>query len=651
MLSSKDPGAFLDLLEDLLQEAQSVRQRYEDEWDENLEFYLGDQWKHNPPEGLEQFTLNLTQSAIIAAAAVQTENRPVVNITPRETGDPPLFFLTEEAAARIGANPSEPIPEQAVQQLTMGAVDPATGAMAPGPVLPEEIIPVTDEVVAQAIKTVIDAMWDRSGLDYMLIQNVLNTGIVGHQPMLVEYDDKTYSPKFTNIHQRSVWIDPIATSVDDAEYVIYLQVMSKERGKRLYPDAAEAIDKEAGDGSRIHARVLSESTSLGAPFENTTFNRDMVVISTCWKRNEPIPMSADEAVEAGVVEPRMVPATVDPLTGMETPGTQEMLDDKPVFTVVETGEATVEGQENWPTKYGIMQWQMVGDYLIDARECPYRDIPVGWNINIPKPHSPYGQGEPHRLKDIQKCINRVASILHNHLRYFQSPQQSAPQSVVDAIGGLDKAYAHPGRLWTGPDDLFQLYGGKFISTEQTPILNESYVSYFQILRDVFSEVSGRADVLQGRAKSEWSGRTVEALQVAARGPIGFKSFHTEKMIRYIVELMKGMILDFLPESEWQRVVSKYPITVLRAIRNKAKSLDCDIAVEVASGKGQVRRVEEEKYMVLRKMMAVDLETFLDRLSVPNPKAVAQRVQAEMAAMAPQQESSNDQNGSGQKESK
>ena len=64
--------------------------------------------------------------------------------------------------------------------------------------------------------------------------------------------------------------------------------------------------------------------------------------------------------------------------------------------------------------------------IVDRGPNPFDEIPVAWNVNLPRPDTPYGIGDPENVHDLQDALNRVASHLHNHLRYFASPQEYVP---------------------------------------------------------------------------------------------------------------------------------------------------------------------------------------------------------------------------------
>jgi len=614
-------------LEGLVQEAQAIRSREERRWDQNFRRVYGDQWDKKAPEGLKQFTLNLTQNAIIATVAVQTEQRPRVRITPRETSEDGLVYLKPAAAQMLASMGLQLTPDEmsGMMPISQEATELVTANF--GALSEQDAYVVNDAVVAEVLTKILETLWDRADTDFHLIQNVMNTSVIGHQAMLCQWDAGTNSYQLMNIHQMNGWIDPISTGIHDAEYFVWDQVVSAEAAKATWPEHAALIDSVKQTGSIGNAQASGFIAQIGAPYRDVTFERPMVRVQTAWLRNYRVPIPLDEALQSGAVTVAMVDQP-DPATGQVAP---TQVDET---YMLPTGELTAPDNENWPHKTIIRQVQRILDTVISDVECPYRDIPIGWNINIPIMYSPYGQGEPDRLEDLQQNVNRVFSILHNHLQYYQSPMEVMPQSVKDALKESERqTFAHPGRQISVPDELFTMFGGNVSSIMPMPQLPTSYVQYAAQLIDIFKYISGNVDVLSGQAKSDWSGELVKALQGSARGPISFKSTNTERMIRRITQLVLGCILDLMPESEWAKIVTKYPPHVLKAIRDRAKVFDHDIIVEVASGKGVVKQVENEKYLALYDRKALDVLTLLEKLEVPNAEMIVKRLGLQASAQA------------------
>lgn len=643
------------LLEDLFQEAKPLRSEYEPEWDTSFNRYIGNHWEKAAPQGLHQFTDNRIQAAVIASAAVQTEQRPRVKLNPVESNDPPIVFLTPSGALKLEqaeqsfaqpaapTDPNAPVdpaaqapaqPQIPIVDLTPGQIageepistelwttlaeitkviqQPALDPMGiPSPELPPQVteepifddqdfILVTDSTVAESLQVVVDTLLDRIGFDYKLIQNILNKSVAGHQDMLCQWSFDKGVPELVNIHQKNCWIDPTATNIDDAEYFIYAQVISADEAVERFPEEEAYIRKHASEGqlTEIEGIVLG-TTDLGEP-SRTDFHRDMVALVTLWKRHERFEN-----------DPAQVEASM------------------------------LAGTPMSPTRSGIAQVMMIGDKVLFDEECPYIDIPIARNINIPIPHRPYGQGDPKRLEDLQQLINRLLSIAHNHYKYFQAPQQFLPQSVRDSVGSeIKNLHSHPGRTVTIPDDLFSQLGGKISLVQDPPTFSPAIVELLQLVINEFKEISGFTDVLTGKPHSgAESGKAIQSLQSAARGSIGFKSLGTELAVQQVIRLLVGMIRDFMTEQQFARSCSKYPKPVLASIKQRLKNLDFDISVEVVSGRGTSKQAEEDKARMDFQMGLETLPGALERLGRPNAQQKAEDIMNERNGLLPGQEAS------------
>jgi len=154
---------------------------------------------------------------------------------------------------------------------------------------------------------------------------------------------------------------------------------------------------------------------------------------------------------------------------------------------------------------------------------------------------------------------------------------------------------------------------------------------------VFDDIASQPDVARGESTPEaTSGRAIEALQTAARGVFGYLAKQTEELARDITKLMLGVIRRQLPEHECLRACSKYPIQVVRAIRERSLTLEHDIKVELTGASGETKRAEQEQARADYKAGLLSQETVLEKLGVPNVEAEMQRMIAERQPQAPTQ---------------
>lgn len=615
-------------IESLITEAQQYRAPHEMVWHRNVRRYGGDHWDKKAPDGHSQFTHNITQTAIIATAAVQLEQTPRVRFEPRETSEPSVAFIKPESAQKaeqFGLSPGqlegiEPIPPQVYeymlayedfQVIETGNPDMPQAAERVPVFSEDDFYVVNDQVAAEAYQEVHDAMWQRVDADHEWVENVINKSIVGHCGMLIEWNDEKHIYELKNRHELDIWIEgEEATGVHNAEYVILSQMMSVDGAVSKWPEHAEAI-RSYSNRSRDH-RYRNKHIQ----------QRDMVQLYTLWKRNEQLPMSDEEALASGEVE-----------EALDELGQPVVIDGSPVYRAGD--RLTTRGDDIWPTRTGIRQVVLVADQEIYNGECPFDDIPIAWNVNIPLPHSPYGQGTPEKLEDLQQAVNRVLSILHDWIKNNPHPSVVVPESVAKQWGQLGSLFTHPGQTRSVSDADYMAFNGKVVDQYVPSPISQAAVSFFRDLIEEHNRASGHSDVLQGIASGGVeSGRAIEALQQAARGQLGLISRFTERAIKQMVRITMGLVRDYLPESEWAKYITKYPPHVLRYVIQRANSLHYDISVEIVSGKGAIRRVEEEKALLLRQGGDLSRETVLDMTGIPDAKGEAKRVMQEQAAMQP-----------------
>jgi hypothetical protein len=702
---SKNPNdetTIVAYVDGFLQEAAVRRIPHEIQADSNLSMYTGNQWQTAAPGNMERLVVQRTQDSIIAVVAIQTEQKPKVSLTPRESMDEPIYFVntvalkstppTEELSRLLSLVPPEcvqggvdpasgqpippaPLPEDVAQTIQLAIQQAsllASQAGLPSPIPDNILVPVNDRVAAEATQTVFDALWDRCDADYYVSENLLNSNIIGWQFMLYEWDDKEQNHVLSNPNFLQVHIDPLASDISRAQYVIYDQIMSADEAVAMYPQLEASIREMATEGV---LRPAGYNYRLPYVYQHLNFRRSMIIVRTAWLRNAAFPMTEEEALATGklvreevtevIEEPK---PEIDPIelgeglvnpeaaggvlgggepvpelgqesvdespqeqageasidrgdsvdvpepeaggvpaeAGSEVPAVAEVIE--PVRTATRVVYRLPDGQEtspdadNWPTRPGIRQIRIIVNKVVDDRECEFWDIPLCHNVNVPLPYSPFGQGEPQRLEGLQKALNAIISDVVNMYDNHSAPSVMLPQSVNDRMPAWAREmYTAPyGTKAVVPDDLWQLFGGKLSTYIDPPSVPTDAYQIIELLLRLMDETSGHTEVLQGKASASWSGEAIGALQKAAKGTIGFKSRRTERVLKRLVRLMVTNIIHRMTAEDWARYVGKYPVHVLYALQDHAKSVDIDISIEITSGSGISRTSEQQMAMMARR---------------------------------------------------
>ena len=630
----KDADDKVGRITDLLQESSMGRWSFINQAFQNDTMYLGHIPENDVPlPGLSYMLINKTSQAIISHAQIQVETRPRIVITARQTSVEPRFYMTRKSLLAIrkaiDSNILPAFDEQAVTEELL-PVDPIEGAeevspdeadgvesmgfafgmldeseaqsfevtksfldrvvplMQPWMTLSEDvaapliteadIVQVDDTMTASAIQNNIDIAWDYDDRDLWLRNNIVNTLKFGTQGAMFIFDKESRKSHVFDIHLLNLFLPPNCTGIKDAEYVIVREITSAKEAKERFPYASKEIDEYQQRGTSTMT-TLTGTMGEQAPYQGQYFGRNMIEVWHVWLRNERFPMSPDDAIENGKVVMRN--------------GRFFLTDED--YNI--TDEVVEVDKGKWPKKLGIRYQQMVGNQIVYDEECGHYDIPVVLNQNVPVSYSPWHQGEPERLWFVQKLIDKISSIIIDHITYFRSPQQILPATVYKRLKGLNSVYSHPGRDAWLDDGTFETYREFFSSGRgfyiQPPPMPDRYVDLWQLSMRLFDELSGHSGVLQGRSPgANSSGKLVQELQNAARATISFKAAATETMIKNVAKLEIDAWSKWMPLFMWAKANDQYPPEVLAAIRERSRGMEFSVVAEVPSGGGENRKQKQ-----------------------------------------------------------
>lgn len=631
---SKHAGA-TSYLSYLAEEASDGRAAWIDVADRNVEIYTyGAALDEYDPA---KILVNEIQSAIIAAVDIQTKQPPVANLAPVETGEPAQTYWAGplEAALQLGvppeclvpmddpANPGATVPPQPIDEITAERLKTIrdTGYF------PEDwMVDVDDKTVSDTFQTVHDVYYARSGGARFLRQNLLANSIKGCQFALLEFDNERQRFMFKNLYLRQVYIDPICEDIADAAYAGVDLVIDANEAKSLWPELSDAIEKESSDGQ---PQRPDSSTSLGSMLERN-FRRNMVTLRVFWIRNEPAPLSPEDALAGGHVEPFVnLGETAEDATqaGYLKPGTDTQVD---------------PAHAEWPTRRVLRQITQLVSTIVDDKECEHADIPLLHNVNIPVPGQPWGIGEPMRLTGLQRARSRMLNAITEHAEYFKSPIVTVSQSVyADLPDSVKDTGVKPGLMLVVPNDQWMATGGKILSIQDPPQTPPGLIEGQSILHQEISEQSGHSDAMRGVSEGSGdSGKKIELLQQAGSSQVSFKAQRTADMIEQQTRLMLHIYVHVLTCEQIGQVVSKYKPHILEAICERGKRAEWDVKVEIAAGTGAM--VAQRKQEAITLLNTVDpstgetvigMETAREMLSIDNQQEISRRKAALAAAQA------------------
>jgi len=116
--------------------------------------------------------------------------------------------------------------------------------------------------------------WDREKMSKKLFQELITTLVVGTSVWFLPWDSKAKNVKAVPVNPFNIFPDPLATSVEDAEYIIYATYRHQERLRRLFPDKADNLT-----GGQINYGELVHDNDKNARIDN------QILVLEVWTRD------------------------------------------------------------------------------------------------------------------------------------------------------------------------------------------------------------------------------------------------------------------------------------------------------------------------------------------------------------------------------
>jgi hypothetical protein len=710
-----DPAAIATYVDSLVRECANDprRQAWEAEAERGVNLYLGNHYQTANVNGTARVVLNRIQNGVIALMAIQGGDPAHVTFTPRESGEPPVHFLNtklpqgraiaDDIAAQSAGRwtPDQPLPDedvdlikgriaaeqQAARQFDAmlaqaqaagappAAVEQLQAGRPPEPTPDDVLVEVSDRTKADALQTIFDAMWDACDAQWTVAENILLKNVLGMQPTLYEFDDDAKRPILTNIHAKQAFFDPLRADLRRQQYAIYDEPISADEAVALYPHLEGPIRATFAQGS---IRWPGTRTYDPGFAYQQSFERDMGVVRHAFIRSQPYPLTPEQAVAAGKLDARDVPAgpprsLLGPggeCPGCGAPGMDALplascpdcgapfghqptrpghflpgTDEEVTETVPDASEGAAPGavkrHPRWPCRYGIRQLRVIAGACVDDRECEFADVPLPTNTNVVVPYSPYGQGEPARLEGLQMALNDVLTSIVTSHAYNAMPVELMPAKVAERLEkGLKTARSRPGQRVHVPEDLMQ--GVKslkdLVAYLDPPEIPADAWKLLDFLAGIIDKEGNQTDVMSGNASASWSGDAIASLQNAASQVIKAKSMCTEHYLRRLAREVIHSIRTRMTAADWQRYLAGKPWQAVVALHGR--DVEVDISIGIASGSGGTKSQHTQELIAGRNAkLPISDATLMERLDLDPKAEIAKqaeldRLRASLAPAAP-----------------
>ena len=334
-----------------------------------------------------------------------------------------------------------------------------------------ECIPSTAEALqySKDIDTALDYEWHRTKMREKLISNSIYTFVLGTSVIMLPYVysdndefDGNVCPVIVNPF--NLYPDPLATSVEDAEYIIYATYEHENKLKKRYPEYADRID-----GGDIKYEELVNSRNENARITN------QILLLEVWCRD---------------------------------------------YTTIEYEEVDKNGEKTKKKKFKYPKGRVIIcapelELVFEDKENPYESgrFPFFIFKNTNVPFKFWGEGEVKYLLSPQQAVNDLSNQVIDNAKHTANMQW-----IIDKNAGIPK-----GELTNRPGLIIRKNPGAEVRRDSPPSM-PMYVSEMITRNEQAIEViSGVHDITRGQTPTGIeSASAIQALQEAANQRIRLK---------------------------------------------------------------------------------------------------------------------------------
>ena len=334
-----------------------------------------------------------------------------------------------------------------------------------------EAIPVTPESMeySKDINTIIDWEWHRTNMQEILLANSIYTFALGTSIVMLPYtyDDENESDGNVTpiaVNPFNIYPDPLATCVEDCEYLIYANYIHVNKLKERYPEKADKLV-----GADIQYSELVNDRNENARVDN------QVLVLEVWCRDY---------------------TTID---------VEETDDD---------GNTVVNKKRKYPKGRVIISAPEL-NVILEDKENPYDSgrFPFFLFKDIDVPFQFWGEGEVKWLMSPQKQINDLYNQVIDNAKNTANAHW-----VIDRNAGIPE-----GQLTNRPGLVIRKVPGTDVHRESPPTIPMYVQQMIDTLKVDMEVISGVHDVTRGETPSGiQSAAAIQALQEAAQTRIRLK---------------------------------------------------------------------------------------------------------------------------------
>jgi hypothetical protein len=535
--------------------AKKSRADTESVWRDSEDLYMGNHWKgFKMPNYQNQVTLELIASSIDTMVPVLSSRPPKIDVMPVEYDD-----------------------------ITIAA--------------------------AQNLQATIDELWIVRDLQNMVPEWLLDFLIYGTGILKVRFNEDDDMPDADVVDPFAFYVNPSATKLEDAEWVMQASPMPMWKVKDMYENG-EYVESQ-GNLEKYEAMKM-----------NTAPLADERIQVTDTKGQETHYFDSAKKAMERMEERALV------IECFMRDGTHEYVDMED-----ESGKAVKKKQYKYPTK--VRQVVMANGVLLYDGPTKYPFFNKRHHLAHPFPyivlknsgsaHSFWGKPEPRRLKSLNLAMDRIASQIADNIHLTSNPMWVVDETadVVDQISNKPGAVVRK----KGPGQV----------SMQSPASMPGYVfNFYELLYDMMETVSGVNKATQGKeASNVTSGVQAQIYRQAATTKIDFKSRSLDQAIQTLGSMWIAAIQNMSLRPHSVQVVLPTQIEEQRSfVGIEYQGMQFNVRAKAGSMLPENKMYVENKILQLAQMGLIqDPEFIIENVDLPGKEALLQKMRGERAAEA------------------
>ena len=463
-----------------------------------------------------------------------------------------------------------------------------------------------DYKMADTLQAVMDEFWQLRDMQNLVSELLLDYLVYGTGMLKLSYNQYDDLPDCDIVDPYTFFVNPSATKLENAEWVIYASPMPLYEIRKMYPKLGKYVksDREL-DKFRAHKTVRRDGEESVVSITNEGATDLYKSRSQAYRDQEESVLYIEAYLR----------------------------DNKKDYVQSEHNDN--EDLDPNKERVGVRKICIAGNVLLMDGDTKYPFFNQQNHLSHPFPfihmknsgsaHQFWGRPEPRRLKHLNLALDRISSQVMDNVHLMANPMW-----VVDQTADVqDQIHNQPGQI-------IRKRGAGQVSM-QSPASMPSYVfNLYSILLDMFESVSGVNKATQGKADTNvTSGVQAQLYQKASSSKIDYKARTVEGALQTLGQMWLTMFKQLgtkFVNIPYQHSSGRMEFRSVVGMLFKEK--DIMVRVRVGSTLPENKQFAENKVMQLAQMgIITDPEYIINNLNMPDKERLISAMKQKKDEMA------------------